>query len=469
MPGKLRDKRWPWLLAASVIVVVFLSTFVEIRWPRSADPRPRGSADDIARLGERADLNVLFIVVDTLRADRLGSYGYARDTSPVLDRLAASGVRFAHQLSQSSWTKCSMASMWTGMNPARTGITRYDDVIPDQARLPAEILSEAGFRTVGIYRNGWVSPTFGFDQGFDVYTRPAPRPVPATVRIDNPTLSVRGTDEDVLADALEFLRLEGHERWFLYVHLMDVHEYTYDEETALFGGTYSDVYDNAIRWVDRVIGVLVEYLADMGYADNTLVVLTVDHGEAFRERGYEGHARMVYRETTQVPFLISLPFRLEPGLVVDAPTRNVDVWPTLLDLLGLEAPPGIDGRSRKPEILASARGEPLPAAEFTGVAHLDTHWGQRGRPPAPTVAVTDGRFRYVRLPVRGPGSEQLFDAQSDPAELHDRAGEDPETLERLRKLADAYLAEQPPWGKAPTRSIDELELNQLRALGYAVP
>jgi arylsulfatase A-like enzyme len=466
MSKRLLDRPWPWLVATAAILFF---TFVEVRIPGDWDRRPLGSADDIAQLRDRTDLNVLFVLIDTLRADRLGSYGYERDTSPVLDRLAGAGVRFARHLAQSSWTKSSMASLWTGLYPARSGITRYDDVIPDAARLPAEILKQAGFQTAGIYRNGWVAPTFGFEQGFDVYMRPAPRPLPPRVRLENPTIKERGTDEDAVTAALEFLRVYGGERWFLYLHLMDVHEYLYDEETALFGGSYSDIYDNSIRWVDRVIGVLMDHLAEGGYAEKTLVVILADHGEAFRERGFEGHARKVYRETTEVPFFLVFPFRLEPGVVVDTRTRNVDVWPTLLDLLGLEAPAGMDGRSRVPALLARARGETPPGPDGTAVAHLDQNWGQRNREPRPTVAVTDGAFRYVRVEQGRRRVEQLFDARSDPRELEDRAEEDPEALARLRKLADAYLESVPPWGEVPKRELDELELNQLRALGYAVP
>ncbi len=428
-----------------------------------------GSAEDIARLEERTDVNVLFILVDMLRADHLGSYGYGRDTSPELDRIAAAGVRFERHLAQSSWTKASMASLWTGMYPARTGITRFDDLIPDAARLPAEILKDAGFRTAGLFRNGWVAATFGFDRGFDVYSRPATRPIAPSVRASNPTLTLGGSDEDAIAAAVEFLRIHGDERWFLYLHLMDVHQYLYDEESALFGGSYADIYDNSIRWTDGTIAVLWEYLAEWGHLEDTLVAIVSDHGEAFRERNLEGHARGVYRETTEVPFVLSFPFRLQPGVAVDVRTRNVDVWPTLLDLIGLPPPPGIDGRSLVPDLLASARGEAAPAADRTAVAHLDQQWGKRLRDPQPAVAVADGTLRYVRATNRGQRVEQLFDARHDPAELHDRAAEDPDELERLRTIADAYLETVPAWGKAPTREIGELELNHLRALGYAIP
>jgi arylsulfatase A-like enzyme len=468
---RILDNSWPWLAAAAGIFLAFLFSIVDVHIPIETDPRPLGSANDIARLGERRDLNVLFVLIDTLRADRLGAYGYERDTSPELDRVASTGVRFARHLAQSSWTKCSMASLWTGLYPARSGITRFEEVIPGEARLPAEILKEAGYRTVGLYRNGWVSSNFGFDQGFDVYTTPAARPLPPSVRAENPTLTVRGTDEDTLATAIEFLRVEGRQRWFLYLHLMDVHEYVYDQESAVFGATYSDIYDNSILWTDHVIGALMDHLQEQGYAENTLVVISSDHGEAFQERGFEGHARWVYKETTEGPFILAFPFRLEPGVVVDVRTRNVDLWPTVLDLLGLEAPQETDGRSLVPEILATARGEALPNGDRTGVAHLDQQWSQRDRPPLPTVAVVEGGFRYVRVPVprREAVAEQLFDARSDPSELEDLAGEHPETLARLRKVAETYLATTPSWGETPTREIDEMELNQLRALGYAVP
>ena len=468
MKARLIDQRWPWLVAAGLVLTGLLATMVQIQKPAGLARRPLGTVADIEALRDREDLNVLFIVVDTLRADRLGSYGYERDTSPGLDRLAESGVRFARTLAQSSWTKASMASLWTGLLPARTGITRFDHVVPEEALMPAEVLREAGFQTIGLYRNGWVAPTFGFDQGFDVYQRPIPLPLPPHVRRENPTLSEAGSDEGLVASAVEFLRSQGHERWFLYLHMMDVHEYLYDEESALFGLRYSDVYDNSIHWTDGVLEILFEYLAELGHVDDTLIVLTSDHGEAFGERGFEGHARKVYRETTEVPFLISFPFRLEPGIVVERRTQNVDVWPTVLDLIGLELP-GTDGRSRRDEILASARSEAVKSPEELAIAHLDQAWARPNEAPEPTVAIADGPLRYVRIEQAGNRIEQLFDASDDASERRNRAADRPDDLERLSEEADRYLELEPDWGAPPKREISELELNHLRALGYAIP
>jgi arylsulfatase A-like enzyme len=342
-------------------------------------------------------------------------------------------------------------------------------VLPEQAVLPAEILSKAGFQTVGIYRNGWVAPTFGFAQGFEVYKRPSSRPLPATVKRANPTLTDQDTDDGAIDAALEFLRIDGRKRWFLYLHLMDVHEYLYDKESALFGSDHLDIYDNSIRHIDHLIEVLVDSLSEAGYRENTLIVIAADHGEAFGERGFDGHAREVYRETTEVPFLLSFPFRIEPGITVRSTTRNVDIWPTVLDLLGLAPPDGVDGRSLAPEIEALARGEVVADEAPAAIAHLDQTWGRPELAPSPTIAVVEDEHRYVRTDQPDGTLEQIFDRRDDPGELRERAAEQPETLERLRQTADRYLEGHPSWGDSPTRQIDELELNQLRALGYQIP
>lgn len=473
MLNTLLQKNWPWLVAAGLIVFWLLATTIKFDAP-IAESRPVGGADEILQLAQREDLNVLFVLIDTLRADRLGSYGYERDTSPAIDKLASRGVRFGRHLSQSTWTKSSMASMWTSLYPNRTGVTRFDHIVSEAAIMPAERLRDAGYRTVGLYRNGWVAPTFGFDQGFDVYTRPAQRTMNPTVHAENPTVHDASTDEDAISAAIEFLRVSGHDqKWFLYLHLMDIHEYLYDKNSALFGGTHSDMYDNSIRWTDGTLNILFAYLEEFGLAEKTLVVVTADHGEAFRERGLEGHAREVYRETTEIPLFMSFPFQLAKGLVIPTRTQGTDVWPTIFELIGLEQPEDIDGTSRVPEILAAARSEAASTTETIAVSFLDETWGQQAAISSKfRIGVSEGPFRYLRATAGGnrtEASEELFDAATDPAELKNVASQHPELVERLRAVAEAQLELKPTWGEAPKREIGELELNQLRALGYAIP
>jgi arylsulfatase A-like enzyme len=461
MLSHLFRSRWLYLVAGALMVVAAIYLQFDIRF----DPRPLGEPADIEKLHERNDVNLLFVLIDTLRADRLSAYGYGRETSPTLDKLAADGVRFAEHMSQSSWTKCSMASLWTGLYPIRTGVTRSPQGLPDEVRMPAEIIRDAGFRTAAIWRNGWISPGFGFSQGFEVYHTPKSAPTPRSVRREKPTLGVTGTDQDVIHSAIEFLRVQGDERWFLYIHLMDVHQYVYDEGSALFGTTYSDIYDNSIRWTDRVLGSLVATLDVRDLRDKTVIVVAGDHGEAFGEHGREGHARDVHAEVTTTPLIISFPFRMEPGIVVDTPTENVDLWPTLLDLLKLPPLEAVDGQSRLPEVMAAARGELPPPRDTPLFAHLDQTWGRSNREPRPMVAVREGPYRLVRAHE---AEGRLYDRSNDPREQVDVSEDKPEVLARLQAFVDEYLELPPaPW-QASDVELDDAQLEQLRALGYEV-
>lgn len=460
--------RWFFGLAIAAFLTYFAWTFLEFK---NADPRETGGVDEIVALRDRTDVNVLFVLVDTLRAHRLGAYGYERETSPMFDYMAETGILFRRHIAQSSWTKCSMASLWTGLYPIRTGVLRSQHALPPEAKMPAEIFREAGFRTAGIWRNGWLAPNFGFDKGFEVYDRPEPQRRGPRVHQENPNISIEGTDDDAVDAAVEFLRIHDDERWFLYVHLMDVHQYLYDEDTAKFGATYSDVYDNSVLHTDNVVGRLLTHLAETGQLEKTVVVWTSDHGEAFYERGFEGHARSVYRETTEVPFALSLPFKLDPGIVVNSRTAGVDVWPTVLDLLGLPALPDTDGRSLMPEILAAADDAPGldPVPVF---AHIEDGWGQPVDRKTPIISVIDETHRMVSSrAASGTVTEELFDSSEDPHELSNVLAEQEDVADEMRSLIDDYQ-ESPaaPWGVAtPEVELDQMELNQLRALGYAVP
>jgi arylsulfatase A-like enzyme len=250
---------------------------------------------------------------------------------------------------------------------------------------------------------------------------------------------------------------------------MDVHQYAYSEETALFGTSYSDSYDNSIRWVDSLIGHLFDELEQRGLHERTVIVFSADHGEAFGEHGGEGHARDVYGEVTTTPLILSFPFQLDPGIVVEARSENVDLWPTVLELLGLPQQADPDGESLVPQIVAAAKGTVEPDPEEIAIAHLDQAWGRSMKNPRPMVSFTEGRWRLIYRAHR-PKQSELYDKWEDPQELRDVAEDHPEILEDLNVKADAYLKNNlPPWGDdAPSVEIDEMKMNQLRALGYGI-
>ncbi|MCP5059302.1 MAG: sulfatase [bacterium] len=473
MLRRIIDSPWLYYGLAGLLAVGALISQLEIHLPG----RPAGEPEEIVQLRERDDVNVIFILIDTLRADRLSAYGYERPTSPVMDSLARYGVRFDRVEAQSTWTKASMASLWTGLYPMRTGVTRFRNALPPEAVLPAEVFSKAGFQTGGVWRNGWVANNFGFNQGFDLYMRPQTSRTPQVLEQRSPsTHPLLGNDYDATETAIEYINSHAQERFFLYVHYMDVHQYMYDQEAAKleFGTSYSDAYDSSISWVDRNVGRLVEELQNTGLLERTVIVIGSDHGESFYEHGEEGHATNLYREVTEVPLIMSLPFSLEEGIVVKPLVRNVDIWPTVFDMLGLPSLPDTDGHSLVPLIEAAARGEAesddAEQSPPSALSYLDTSWGTWGdneRPSEPLVSIRKGPVRLVYRADK-PESGEMFDHSTDPTEQENLIARREEQAAELRQESEEWLSKSIPWGDTPEVEIDEMHVNQLKALGYVL-
>ena len=232
------------------------------------------------------------------------------------------------------------------MYPERTGVQRFFHAMPDEAVMPAEIFKDAGYRTAGIWRNGWVANNFGFGQGFDLYVRPKRVRPARQVHSKNPgNHRIPGTDMDATLSATEFVTGAADEKFFLYIHYMDVHQYLYTDLSPNFGTSFSDFYDSSIFWTDYNIGRIMETLQNLRIIDRTLVVIVSDHGEAFFEHGMEGHARNLYKEVLATPWIIIPPVKLDPGVVFHRRVENVDIWPTLLDMVGLPQLPDEEGVS----------------------------------------------------------------------------------------------------------------------------
>jgi len=465
---KIIDSPWLYFGGAAAILVVALTT--QLNFDRPPE-RARGTVEDLASLSERK-VNVVFILIDMLRADRLSAYGYERRTSPTMDALARRGIRFATVEAQSSWTKASMASMWTGLYPERTGVQRFMNAVPQEARMPAEIFRDAGYRTAGVWRNGWTANNFGFSQGFDLYIRPTPNRRPRNVQRRSPgRYPLNGTDLDATESAMEFMwnAAQDDDPFFLYVHYMDVHQYLYADISPDFGTSFSDFYDSSIFWVDRNIQYLLDCLRDSGAENDTMIVIASDHGEAFFEHGIEGHARNLYKEVQEVPLIIVPPFHMDQGVVVEERVANVDIWPTMLDLLGFESLPAAEGRSLVPLIYEAARGGAPGLGERPVFAQLDRSWGKVGDESDPLVAVSVGPRRYVHR-VNKPELSQLYDRTlDDEDELRNVAAQHPERVAEMREQVEEFL-ERPKelWESTPEVELDNLHVAQLRALGYVI-
>ena len=465
MLRKLIDSPWTYFALAALLVGLAVLSQIE----SVGEDAPPGTVADLESLAARDDLNVVFILIDTLRADRLGAYGYERATSPNIDALASRGLRFGEVESQSSWTKTSMASMMTARYPERTGILRAEDALPDEAVLPAELFSDAGYRTAGIWRNGWVANNFGFDQGFSLYFKPQADRSNQFVRRNSPSAhKLGGTDLDITNSAIEFISNNRDDRFFLYVHYMDVHQYVYSDVSPTWGTSFSDIYDSSIHWVDQNVGLIAQALFDQELLDRTVIVIAADHGEGFFEHGAEGHARSLYREVQNVPLIIVPPVRLEEGVVVEEKVANIDIWPTVLDLVGLPPLPGAEGQSLMPLVL-EGNGEGQDASGLRDrplFAQLEQHWGRRNKKSDQLISMLDGPYRYI---VRANDKErfEVYDHSTDPLEEQDLAEGGEVQIEPLQGKVDAFLDSGGPiWGNSPKVPVDEMMQAQLRALGY---
>jgi arylsulfatase A-like enzyme len=318
-------------------------------------------------------------------------------------------------------------------------------------------------------RNGWVAINFGFAQGFDMYIKPQPNVDIERIRRKPPgSKALQGSDIDITESALEFIQNNHTERFFLYIHYMDVHQYVYNAASDLFGSTYLDAYDNAIHWTDSNVGTVMDTLRYLALLDNTIVVIASDHGEGFLEHGNEGHAKNLYHEVQRVPLIIVPPFELPEPVVVRGQVGNIDVIPTLLDMLGLPPLPHADGISLVPHMIAAGKGEPEPHPNRIVISQIDRWWGKPKKDPLPLVAVVRQPYRLHQR--RGNINQiELFDHRDDPNETNDISRREPEVAAELLAAADDLIENGgPPWQEPEVIELDSMMLNQLRALGYAV-
>jgi arylsulfatase A-like enzyme len=333
--------------------------------------------------------NVLVFLVDALRADHLGCYGHSRDTSPAIDALSREAALFETALSPASWTKPSIPSLFTGLYPIQHGVFTGNtkdsaeritsDILKDEHTTMAEVFRGAGYSTGAFVHNAQISSFMGFNQGFDVYAEHL------------------GNAQQINERFIQWLGSGLGRPFFGYVHYLDPHwPYT---PPAPFDGMFSppaqtsvdfnnvnwkylerqiqsgdlqlsaddleamrSLYDGEIRYTDAAIAAALESLREKGLYENTIVVLTADHGEEFMEHGRIGHGNSLYDELLHIPLIIRSPQGRAPqgpSRTIADPVSLIDIMPTVLDLAGIEIPEDIAGRSLRP-LMEGSRLEPVP-------------------------------------------------------------------------------------------------------------
>lgn len=469
----------------------------------------RDSRREVSPVPERfPQANVIVYLIDTLRADHLGVYGYDRGTSPRIDAVAADGVVFDLALAQSSWTRPSVASIFTGLDPMAHGTNGRDDSLDRDAESIAKLFRGGGRQTAAFVTNGNVAPTFGFDEGFEHFE----------FLKERRTRQIHQSSDEVNRRLFPWLRAAASTRpFFLYVHTTDPHApYTppapyrrrfapeirhpdlimplqlFRRPDRLDGvdleavrDDFVALYDAEIAFNDHNFGVLIDELRRLGLYDDTLIVVLSDHGEEFMDHGGWAHGKTLYGEQLRVPLIVKFPDDWMAGARVSRIARHVDVLPTLLDAVDLAVPRGIDGATLMTELAHRAR-----RAEGEGGDPRDGRPGmteQKARPPAGGAGLASPRsFAYLDLdgrlfhslttpshhlivgrvtPHRG-GQAELYDIGSDPGQQRNLARLEPVRtgylvglLKRWRFTAETRLS--------PLQvEVDEELRERLRALGY---
>jgi len=429
--------------------------------------------------------NAILISIDTLRPDHLGCYGHDKPTSPTLDALAAKGVRFDDVTAGAPWTLPSHATMLTGLYPSHHGVKSHETRLAQSVVTLAEEFQKNGFQTLAVVNTHNVgAPQFQLDQGFGEF-----RYIIET-EDDPKTMKLKTFDsgDTIVATAKELLRARDEgEPFFLFLHFYDVHtDFTPRAEYRdQFVGPYSgrltgsttqlvnvrnaderlneadirwltEMYDAEIRQLDDTLGRFFAWLDDQGLRDETLFVITSDHGEEFQEHGNLLHGRTHYQEVLRIPLLLEGP-GLPAGAVVKTPVHGVDVTPTILAAMGLASSQPRDGLDLAP----AWSGGTLPARLFFSEADHNNR--------------VDGEFVYdIKKMVRQGDTKFLLDTHSQATELYDLARDahesvdlapqDPARAAALRAELARYL-ESAVVGEAIPPPSEE-EKKKLEALGY---
>jgi arylsulfatase A-like enzyme len=420
--------------------------------------------------------NVVLVLVDTLRADHLGVYGYDRPTSPKLDRFAAGGVVFTQARTVAPWTNPTIASIFTGHHPNALFEPRPH---PEAIHLPlaeglptlASRLRDSGVRTLAFVDHPGLTPSLGYARGFDSY---------ALLYKELETPAFGTTDGRRIVAAIgERLEALPADRFFLYLHLVYPHRPyaapppydqlfgpTSDSKDAKHRAELLNAYDAEIRYTDDVFDELLNRLASLGLRENTWVLFTSDHGEGFWEHGRREHGNSFYDELLRVPLVLAAPRAAElAARRVDTPVSLIDLHATVLEMAGVrsagsESESAGEGRS----LLRFLRGGRSIGA--------DPHLAQQpNQGDVNGAALFAPPWKLIQRREPGKPRFQLYDLASDPLERVNRARREPEVTKRLAEALARHLAADhdrrlASRSSAEVPELDEETVKRLRALGY---
>ena len=402
--------------------------------------------------------NILLVTIDTLRADRLGSYGYAQARTPVLDRLAGEGVRFADATAHAPLTYPSHVAILTGRYQANFGVRLNGmNPLPDRAATIAETLKTGGYRTAAVVGSVILERSYGLDQGFDAYDdRIAVRPAETIAQSE-----LQRSAAEVTAAATAWLKssraAQDGSPFFLWAHYYDPH-LPYSAPAKFSAAAPGRPYDAEVAYVDAALGQLLEAIDRR----RTVVIVTADHGESLGDHGEPDHGFFLYDATLHVPLIIAGPAagsgtggrQATAPRVVREQVRSVDIAPTIAAIAGVKTDTPTDGVSLIPLMQGTARSDvPVSLAE-SWYPRLHFGWSE-------LRSVRVGEWKYIAAP-----KPELYDLRNDPAEGQNRINDRSAVAARLAAEVGRLSKLGAPATDTPPAQPDQATVERLRALGY---
>lgn len=410
---------------------------------RSPTPKP---AVQVTTPPAPARPSCLLITMDTTRADRLGSYGYAKAQTPNLDRLAKNGCRFERAFAQVPYTLPSHASLFTGRYPPEHGIhVNSTSGLPADLPTLATAFAEHGYRTGAFVSAAVLESSYGLSRGFDVYDDDlGPSAVPGVIALAR-------IGERAAESALAWLESEPDRPFFCWVHFYDPHA-SYDPPSP-YRERSADPYDGEIAYMDAQIGRLTSWLEARDLLPHTLVIAAADHGESLGEHGEKTHGVLIYDATMHVPLLMSWPGAVPAGSVVATPVELVDVFPTVCALFGFDGVQGVHGRSLDGALKGQAL-DPRPIYGESEYCQINFGWGS-------LHSVANGPWKYIESP-----RPELYQRADDPREERDLAATTPQRVRELASELATLRASMTTRASTPA-AVDSDVVAALAGLGYA--
>jgi arylsulfatase A-like enzyme/predicted Zn-dependent protease len=420
------------LIVAVVVVAAAAGVAYSLSRGRTGTPRVRGP--------------IVFISIDTLRADRVGAYGSTGARTPNIDRLAAEGVLFENAYAHSPQTLPSHTSMLSGQLPFEHGVRdNIGFTVKSGQRFIQHALKEAGFTTGGFVSSYVLRHHTGFNQGFDTFDDELPPASP-----EQPLGQVQRGGEQTMAAAMKWIDAQLANRFFLFAHIYEPHT-PYTPPSRF---TQPEPYDGEVEYADEIVGRLLDHLRQKGLYDSATIVLTADHGEGLGDHGEEEHGMFLYRATTHVPLIVKMPGSRGSRRRVAAPVQHVDLVPTILAAVeqqNRQQPVALQGRSLLPVLHDS--GALGPATIYSESLSPRYHFGW-----SELYALSDDRYRFIRAP-----KDELYDLSQDPKELSSIAADRAQVRTAMRSALDGLIARA---GVTAPSTVSDADRQKLAALGY---